>query len=225
MQIGVEMSIVASIKDGVLQQTTASSTSLSTEKSSSTNTVNKEDFLQLLVAQMKYQDPLEPTSNTEYVSQYATFSELEQMQNMNSNVSIQRASALVGENVYMKVTNSTTGNTDYVYGKVDYVQVENNKAYLSIKGSLYSIDDLDSIVDSDYMEAYEMAQDLVSRLAKLPTVANTTLSNKTEINELNTIYTDMNDYQKEFIAKDAVTLLQSYVSKIKELEAAQAEKA
>jgi len=35
----------------------------------------------------------------------------------------------------------------------------------------------------------------------------------------------MNDYQKEFIASDAVTLLQSYVSKIKELEAAQAEKA
>ncbi|MDD2968306.1 MAG: flagellar hook capping FlgD N-terminal domain-containing protein [Lachnospiraceae bacterium] len=219
------MSLIATVTDGVIQQTTASSTSLSAEKTSSTNTVNKEDFLQLLVAQMKYQDPLEPTSNTEYVSQYATFSELEQMQNMNSNVSIQRASALVGENVYMKVTNATTGNTDYVYGKVDYVQVENNKAYLSIKGSLYSIDDLDSIVDPDYMEAYEMAQDLVSRLAKLPTVANTTLSNKTEITELNTIYSDMTDYQKEFIASDALTLLQSYVSKIKELEAAQEEKA
>ena len=38
--------------------------------------MDKDAFLQLLVAQMKYQDPLEPTSNTEYVSKYATFSEL-----------------------------------------------------------------------------------------------------------------------------------------------------
>ncbi len=218
------MSLVASVKEGVLQQTTASATSLSTKSTSGTNSVDKDDFLQLLVAQMKYQDPLEPTSNTEYISQYATFSELEQMQNMNSNVSLQRASSLVGENVYMKVTNATTGNTDYIYGKVDFVQIENNKAFLSIKGSLYSIDDLDSVVDPDYSEAYELATELVSSLADLPTVANTTLSNKTKITELNKIYSEMSDYQKEFVAKDAVTLLKSYVDKISELEKAQEEK-
>jgi len=224
MQIGEKMSLVATVTDGVLQQTTASSTSLSSESTTGTSSVDKDDFLQLLVAQMKYQDPLEPTSNTEYISQYATFSELEQMQNMNSNVSLQRASALVGENVYMKVTSAKTGNTDYIYGKVDFVQIENNKAFLSIKGSLYSINDLDSVVDPDYSEAYELATDLVSRLASLPKLVNTTLSNKTEITELNKIYSEMSDYQKEFVAKDAVTLLKSYVDKISELEKAKEEK-
>ena len=44
--------------------------------------LGKDDFLLLLVTQMKYQDPLEPTSNTEYVAQLAQFTELEYMQNM-----------------------------------------------------------------------------------------------------------------------------------------------
>ena len=36
-----------------------------------------DQFLTLLCAEMQYQDPLEPTSNTEYVAQLATFSQLE----------------------------------------------------------------------------------------------------------------------------------------------------
>ena len=36
-----------------------------------------DQFLQLLCAEMQYQDPLEPTSNTDYVAQMATFSQLE----------------------------------------------------------------------------------------------------------------------------------------------------
>ena len=41
-----------------------SETSQKTERKSG-DTLDKEDFLLLLVTQMQYQDPLEPTSNTE----------------------------------------------------------------------------------------------------------------------------------------------------------------
>lgn len=209
------MSIVAPVVNGEIQNTTSSSSKSST--SSSSNTLGKEDFLQLLVAQMKYQDPLEPTSNTEYISQYATFSEIEQMQNMSASMNLDRASSLVGEYVYMKTTNATTGNTSYVYGKVDYVQIENGKAYLSINGSLYSLDDLDSVVDKEYMDAYEKAKDLVSDVADLPTPDNLTVDEKEEVDAINKTYTAMSDYEKSFIAEETQTLIKGYISKMEEL--------
>ncbi len=47
---------------------------------------DKQTFLQLLVTQIKNQDPLNPTDSTQFVTQLAQFSELEQMTNMNTNV-------------------------------------------------------------------------------------------------------------------------------------------
>jgi len=44
--------------------------------------LGKDEFLQLLVTQLQYQDPLEPMSDTEYIAQLAQFSSLEQMQNI-----------------------------------------------------------------------------------------------------------------------------------------------
>jgi len=46
--------------------------------------LGKQDFLNLLVTQLKFQDPLEPTENTEFVAQLAQFSNLEGTQNINT---------------------------------------------------------------------------------------------------------------------------------------------
>ena len=68
------MSAIAQVKDGKIVETN-SQDSLA-KANGGMNGVDKDTFLQLLVAQMKYQDPLQPTSNTEYISQYATFSQV-----------------------------------------------------------------------------------------------------------------------------------------------------
>ena len=48
--------------------------------------LGKDAFLQLLVAQMKYQDPLDPQDNSQYIAELANFSALEQMTNVSSNL-------------------------------------------------------------------------------------------------------------------------------------------
>lgn len=63
---------------------------------------------------MQYQDPLEPTSNTEYIAQLATFSQLESQLSVQSTIEASSANDLVGKYVIMKVTSSTTGETSYI---------------------------------------------------------------------------------------------------------------
>jgi flagellar basal-body rod modification protein FlgD len=217
------MSVVATVENGKIVES-ASQSSLSKTTSTSSDSMDKDAFLQLLVAQMKYQDPLEPTSNTEYISQYAQFSQVEQMQNMAQSMDLQRASSLVGQEVYIKTTDST-GNTNYVQGKVDYVVYENSKAYLAINESLYSIDDLDTVVDSEYLSAYDKATDFATAMNKLPNVKQVDLTSADKIDELESTYNGMTDYEKSFVASDYVTSLEKYVEKIKELRQAAEEAA
>lgn len=185
------------------------------------STLDKDAFLQLLVTQMKYQDPLEPTENTEYVSQLATFSELEEMQNMVTTMDVSRATSLVGEYVTVKVTNAATGEESLTGGKVDYVAIENGKAYLNIDGTNYSIDDLDSVVDEEYLNAYNLALDFSASLASLPKVENLTLSYKDVIENLRSVYDDMTSYQKTFVGTKQVESLKAYEEKLNQLLAAE----
>lgn len=212
------MGVVGQVEDGKLVQSNsaASIANKSSEVKTGNSSLDKDAFLQLLVAQMKYQDPLEPTSNTEYISQYATFSELEQMQNMSASLELSRASALVGETVLMKITDST-GRTTTVQGNVDYVVYENNKAYLSINGELYSMDDLDTVADPVYLEAYKLAADFLNTYNKLPAIGALSLEDRENVEKLDEMYQNMTDYQKNFITDDYVDGLKEYVSKMNDL--------
>ena len=54
--------------------------------------VNEEVFLNLLVAQLKNQDPMNPTDSTQFVSQLAQFSELEQVIGIRGDIETQMSS-------------------------------------------------------------------------------------------------------------------------------------
>lgn len=66
-------------------------------KDSTEDLVNSDTFLNLLVAEMTNQDPLEPTSNTEFITQLASFSQLNYMRDSSRYAQANYAASLVGK--------------------------------------------------------------------------------------------------------------------------------
>jgi flagellar basal-body rod modification protein FlgD len=98
--------------------------------------LGKDDFLKLLVGQLKNQDPLSPTSDTDFIGQMAQFSQLEQTTNMataNSELIAQqtgaRAVSLLGRNVtYPDAAGAS------ITGVVEKVEWSAGKPMLTVAG-------------------------------------------------------------------------------------------
>ena len=195
------MALWQKVENGTVVDTSASATSASKEKTN--NNLDKEDFLNLLVAQMKYQDPLEPQSNTEYVSQLATFTQVEATENMAHTAESLEANGLVGKTVIMRPTNSVTGETSDVVGVVDYMMKEGSNIYLAINGSLYNLDDLYTVADTEYMDAVVVADDFESTMAQMPDADHVSLADEEAFAHLRKQYDNLTDYQKEYIANNS----------------------
>ncbi|MCE5312804.1 MAG: hypothetical protein LLF86_06605 [Nitrospiraceae bacterium] len=133
----------APIMSNTLYTSGSSSSTSSTEKSSA---LLKDDFLKLLVTQLKNQDPLNPMDNTEFVSQLATFSSLEQISNISSTME-----TLIANQTYQNATNaaaiigkevtSVTGET----GTVKAISIESDGVFLQVNDSKISLASIQSI--------------------------------------------------------------------------------
>lgn len=128
--------------DEIIKSTTSSQT-----KTRNTGDLGKDDFLQLLVTQLQYQDPLNPTNDKEFMGQMAQFSSLEQMQNLNTSFSSVRAYDLIGKHVTASVEDATTGDTKTVEGNVTSVKVSSGKTYVVVNGTDVPIDSVSNVTD------------------------------------------------------------------------------
>jgi|WetSurMetagenome_2_1015567.scaffolds.fasta_scaffold06564_2 flagellar basal-body rod modification protein FlgD len=136
------MSISASDLNSILGVSSSSSSS-SSSSTSSTTSLGEEDFLSLLVAQLKNQDPLDPMSNTEFVAQLAQFSSLEQMTSLNTSMTslLEQQSYTNNASLLGKQVTTSDGTT----GVVTKVTKEDSVMYLYIGDTQYSMSDIVSI--------------------------------------------------------------------------------
>ncbi|WP_005034714.1 flagellar hook assembly protein FlgD [Holophaga foetida] len=93
-----------------------STTAVSGVSNNSTITLN--DFMQVLMTQLTYQDPLKPMDNQEFLAQIAQFTALEQTQQMNTNIqtlvsnqAAQQSIGLIGKTVNISTSSGPMSGT------------------------------------------------------------------------------------------------------------------
>lgn len=107
--------------------------------------LGKDDFLKLLITQLKYQDPTQPLEDKEFISQMAQFTSLEQTTNMSKELHVVSQSvnnnfalSLIGKQVEILQEGSST------VGVVDQVSV-GATPHISIDGVSYDIKNINRI--------------------------------------------------------------------------------
>lgn len=120
---------------------TASASSASTTAGS---TLSETQFLQLLTKQLENQDPLQPEDDTQFLSQMAQFTALQQSTDMSSSLSMLQANSLVGSNVTLQVDSQNTTS-----GVVQGVQLgassSDGKPQIVVNGTAYDLSQVLSI--------------------------------------------------------------------------------
>ena len=107
--------------------------------------LGKDAFLKLLVAQLRYQDPMNPMKDQEFIGQMASFSSLEQMQNMNLSLATSQASSMIGKQIIW--SDSKTGKT--YTGAVESVTVKDGTPYLMVGDHAVELSKVSAITDQD----------------------------------------------------------------------------
>lgn len=115
-------------------------------KDATENMVNSDTFLSLLVAEMTNQDPMEPTSNTEFVTQMAQFTSLQYSKDAATYSQSNYASSLVGKTV---TASKMDGSKQVVKtGVVQSVMKSGDKYTVKIDGVSFELSNITSISET-----------------------------------------------------------------------------
>jgi len=119
--------------------------------------MGKHDFLLLLSAQLKYQDPLNPQSDSDFAAGLAQFSALEQMQNMNTSLESMasyQAYSLVGK--FVIAESWIDGSLQEIPGVVDSIFMKDGVAMAQIGEYVVPVSSIKEVFDTNNILTSEM---------------------------------------------------------------------
>jgi len=149
-------------------------------------TLGKDDFLNLLITELRYQNPLEPMKDREFISQMATFSSLEQMQNLNTsfngladtinnciipNLMLQQSSSMIGREISYLNPEDVEGEEVFT-GTVESVVIRKGTPYCIVNGQEISMDNIKQMGDSRVGQNIEVLSDVLEQLKEMTRVLN-----------------------------------------------------
>lgn len=147
--------------------------------------LGKDSFLNLLTTQLKYQDPLQPTTDKEFIAQMAQFSSLEQMKNLNTTFSMSQANAML-HNKIKGTAITAAGTAKKVEGVVEAVNMKNGEPYLLVQGVDIALKDVESVVSIPTVAEevmYGEVQKLTKQVASLEKMLNKLLQSDADVDK------------------------------------------
>ncbi len=144
--------------------------------------LGKDAFMKLLVAQMASQDPLNPTSDTDFIAQLAQFSMLEQLQSLGESSLQTQAYSLLGKYVYVSDTDKGGINPELIFGKVEGVFKQNGIDYVVVDEKKYPLSNVVGLAHVDEAgndASLAMNAQLIGKTVKF--------SQKDEFGDINTL--------------------------------------
>lgn len=111
-----------------------------TVKGSASATLTSTEFLNLMLKQLQYQDPMDPQDNSQFVSQQCQFSQLQtttdMSENLKQNNTIMQTLTLVGKQVDIQDPNN---RDNVITGEVKEAKFTGNGAAIVVNGETYPI--------------------------------------------------------------------------------------
>ncbi|MDD3149400.1 MAG: flagellar hook capping FlgD N-terminal domain-containing protein [Candidatus Gastranaerophilales bacterium] len=157
--------MVSSVNDTLtqIQNNTATVYASQNADDAGKTSLDQDAFLQLLMTQLQYQDPLNPTGSQEFISQQAQLTSVSELQKLNSNLTtsnemlyasnqIMQASSLIGKEVTVAGENSDGENVE-ISGVVTEAKFAEEGASVVIDGVEYNLDTVQSIRENTTTES------------------------------------------------------------------------
>ncbi len=100
-----------------------------------TNYLDQEAFMQVLVAQLENQNPLEPMTDRDFFAQLAQLGTVQGIDRIGATMQTGQAASMIGKTVAIR---PETG-TQFITGKVESVEISGQKVFVRVNGARYNV--------------------------------------------------------------------------------------